>query len=90
MHGTAAASSAASTTMLGESGDLRMGFYPEWLLFHNVWMLHTNNSATSDSSLKNSWAAYGPGNSNRLEIVVIHETNASKISSALKDSWLMK
>ena len=26
---------------------------------------------TSDSSLKNSWAAYGPGNSNRLEIVVI-------------------
>ena len=23
---------------------------------------------TSDSSLKNSWAAYGPGNSNRLEI----------------------
>ena len=26
---------------------------------------------TSDSSLKNSWTAYGPGNSNRLEIVVI-------------------
>ena len=26
---------------------------------------------TSDSSLKNSWAAYGPGNSNRLEIDVI-------------------
>ena len=24
---------------------------------------------TSDSSLKNSWAAHGPGNSNRLEIV---------------------
>ena len=23
---------------------------------------------TSDSSLKNSWAAYGPGNSNHLEI----------------------
>ena len=30
-----------------------------------------NLSATSDSSLKNSWAAYGPGNSNRLEIGVI-------------------
>ena len=26
-------------------------------------------SLTSDSSLKNSWAAHGPGNSNRLEIV---------------------
>ena len=26
---------------------------------------------TSDSSLKNSWAAYGPGNSNCLEIDVI-------------------
>ena len=25
--------------------------------------------STSDSSLKNSWAAHGPGNSNRLEIV---------------------
>ena len=44
----------------------------------------------SDSSLKNSWAAYGPGNSNRLEIIVIHESNASKISSAPKESSLMK
>ena len=26
---------------------------------------------TSDSSLKNSWATYGPGNSNRLEIGII-------------------
>ena len=25
---------------------------------------------TSDSSLKNSWAAYGPGNSNHLEIIL--------------------
>ena len=39
---------------------------------------------------KNSCAAYGPGNSNRLKIVIIHETNALKISSALKDSSLMK
>ena len=35
---------------------------------------HINNNepfknGTSDSSLKNSWAAHGPGNSNRLEIV---------------------
>ena len=29
------------------------------------------NRQTSDLSLKNSWAAYGPGNSNRLEIGVI-------------------
>ena len=29
------------------------------------------SKGTSDSSLKNSWAAYGPGNLNRLEIVVI-------------------
>ena len=28
-----------------------------------------DNRPTSDSSLKNSWAAHGPGNSNRLEIV---------------------
>ena len=45
---------------------------------------------TSDSSLKNSWAAHGPGNSNRLEVVVIHETNISKISSTLKDPSLIK
>ena len=25
---------------------------------------------TSDSSLKNSWAAYGPGNSNHLEVIL--------------------
>ena len=29
------------------------------------------DSLTSHSSLKNSWAAYGPGNLNRLEIIVI-------------------
>ena len=40
--------------------------------------------------LKNLWAAHGPGNSNHLEIIVIHETNASKFSSAPKDSSLMK
>ena len=45
---------------------------------------------TSDSSLKNSWAAHGPGNLNRLEVVVIHETNISKISSTPKDPSLMK
>ena len=39
---------------------------------------------TSDSILKNSWAAYGPGNSNHLEIVVMHETNTFKSSSAPK------
>ena len=38
--------------------------------------LHADNCAgqnkkTSDLSLKNSWAAYGPGNLNRLEIVII-------------------
>ena len=31
----------------------------------------TTTNKTSDSSLKNSWAAYGPGNSNHLEIGVI-------------------
>ena len=30
-----------------------------------------NSFETSDLSLKNSWATYGPGNSNRLEIVII-------------------
>lgn len=45
---------------------------------------------TSDSSLKISWAAYRPGNSNRLEKAVIHKTNTLKISSAPKDSLLVK
>ena len=44
---------------------------------------------TSNSSLKNSWAAHGPGNSNRLEVVVTHENNISKISSTPKDPSLM-
>ena len=45
---------------------------------------------TSDSSLKNLWAAYGPGNSNRLEIVVIDLNNTSKNLSGQKDSSLVK
>ena len=32
--------------------------------------LFCKNRKTSDSSLKNSWAAYGPGNSNHLEIIL--------------------
>ena len=44
----------------------------------------TRKLKTSNSSLKNSWAAYGPGNSNRLEIIVIHETNTSNDSSLMK------
>ena len=31
---------------------------------------HSCAKLTSDSSLKNSWAAYGPGNSNHLEIIL--------------------
>ena len=38
---------------------------------------------------KNSWT-YSPGNTNCLEIVVIHETNKTKNSSALVGSLLMK
>ena len=50
--------------------------------FH--WLEHTNTSfGTSDSSLKNSWAAHGPGNSNRLEIV-FEELFWSKIPFADK------
>ena len=33
---------------------------------------------TSDSSLKNSWAAYGPGNSNHLEIFLMDSKDHCK------------
>ena len=35
-------------------------------------------SGTSDSSLKNSWAAYGPGNSNHLEIFLMDSIDHCK------------
>ena len=57
--------------------------YSPWNIHFNVNIVSLR--VTSDSSLKNSWAAHGPGNSNRLEVVVIHETNISKISFTPKD-----
>ena len=52
--------------------------------------IYTSPHRTSDSSLKNSWAAYGPGNANRLEISVIDYNIISKNSSGLKDPSLIK
>ena len=36
----------------------------------NSYPIMSSILQTSDSSLKNSWAAYGPGNSNHLEIIL--------------------
>ena len=49
----------------------------------NTWL---STNITSNSSLKNSRAAYSLANYNHLEIVVIDETKTLKYSLELKDS----
>ena len=61
-----------------------------WCVCKNSCLIISSILQTSDSSLKNSWASHGPGNSNRLGVVVIHETNILKISSTPKDPSLIK
>ena len=39
------------------------------LYYSHIWLL-VHYQKPSDSSLRNSWAAYGPGNSNHLEIIL--------------------